>query len=66
MVFCLGFQNVKISGEPAASKDAPVICVGPHSSFLDVVILFYCCGVPSVVSKAENSKIFLLSGTLSH
>lgn len=63
MVFCMGFQNVKVKGKRATSRDAPVICVAPHSSFFDVFIMFYCSGVPSSLSRAENSKMFLVSGT---
>lgn len=64
MVFCMGFQNVKVKGKRATSQDAPVICVAPHSSFFDVFIMFFCSGVPSSLSRAENSKVLLLSALL--
>ncbi|XP_045191515.2 lysophosphatidylcholine acyltransferase 2-like isoform X1 [Mercenaria mercenaria] len=64
MTFCIGFQNVKIKGEPAASRDAPVLCGAPHSSFFDVLTAFYSSEVPSFVSKAENSGMFLISALL--
>lgn len=63
MVFCLGLQNVKVVGERATSQDAPILCVAPHSSFYDGVTVFFCSGFPSAISKAENGKLFLISGT---
>ena len=55
MYICLGFI-VRIKGEQASSKDAPILVVAPHSSFFDslpVVLM----GAPSVVAKAETTSI---------
>ena len=55
MYICLGFI-VRVKGEQASSKDAPILVVAPHSTFFDslpVIML----GAPSVVAKAETTSI---------
>lgn len=55
MYICLGFI-VRVKGEQADSKDAPILVVAPHSTFYDslpVVLM----GAPSVVAKAETTSI---------
>ena len=55
MYICLGFI-VRVKGEQAESKDAPILVVAPHSTFYDslpVVLM----GAPSVVAKAETTSI---------
>jgi len=55
MYICCGFI-VRIEGEQASSKDAPILVVAPHSTFFDslpVVLM----GAPSVVAKAETTSI---------
>jgi len=55
MFFCCGF-NVKIIGKQAASEEAPILCVAPHSTFFDALAVAV-MGAPSVVAKAETSSI---------
>ena len=54
---------MKVKGVVADSKAAPLLCVAPHSSYLDVLVLFYCTDIPSSLSRAENDKVPLISGT---
>lgn len=61
--FLLSFQCVKIKGQPANSKEAPVVCVAPHSTFFDTIVLFYCSDIPSSLSRAENNSVPIISGT---
>ena len=47
---------MRIKGDQASSKDAPILVVAPHSTFFDslpVVLM----GAPSVVAKAETTSI---------
>jgi len=55
MFFCCGF-NVKIVGKQASAKEAPILCVAPHSTFFDALAVAV-MGAPSVVAKAETSSI---------
>jgi len=55
VLFCCGFHNVPVKGELAGSKKAPVVVVGPHSSFVDGFILSV-LGSFSAVSRMENEK----------
>ena len=51
--FFFGFQWVKVKGRRATLDKAPIIIIGPHSSFFDVLAAFV-CGLPSGVSRIEN------------
>nr|UCC42470.1 lysophosphatidylcholine acyltransferase 1 [Sinohyriopsis cumingii] len=66
IVFVIGFHNVKVKGEPKPSSEAPIICGAPHSSFFDTLAIFYCSGLPSAVSKKENSSVFILGSLMSY
>jgi len=55
MFMCVGFV-VKVKGEQASSKDAPILVVAPHSTFFDALAVAV-MGAPSVVAKAETSNI---------
>lgn len=59
--FCVGFHWVKVKGRKADVKEAPILVVAPHSSFLDMVIMFP-AGVPSVVSRSENINLPVIGG----
>lgn len=63
MTFCWGFQNVKVTGKIATPAEAPVLVVAPHSTLFDPMVLFYCFSVPSAISRAENNKMPIISGT---
>ncbi|XP_059143736.1 lysophosphatidylcholine acyltransferase 2-like [Physella acuta] len=61
--FVGGLYWVKTKGKQVSSKDAPILLLAPHSSFLDAlptVVL----GLTSVVAKASTEDI-LLFGTLT-
>lgn len=56
-LFVLGsFNYIRIKGERASPKEAPVICVAPHTAFYDsiCVILF---GPSAVVAKYETASL---------
>ncbi|KAF7994247.1 hypothetical protein HCN44_003337 [Aphidius gifuensis] len=53
---CGGFHIVKIKGQKATPKDAPVLAMAPHSTFFDALPVIY-LGGPSIVAKAETGKI---------
>ncbi|XP_043287349.1 lysophosphatidylcholine acyltransferase isoform X1 [Venturia canescens] len=56
MFICGGFHNMKIKGEQATNKDAPILALAPHSSFFDALPVVY-LGGPSIVAKAEVGRI---------
>lgn len=59
--FCVGFHWVKVKGRKVDVKEAPILVVAPHSSFLDMVIMFP-AGVPAVVSRSENINLPVIGG----
>ena len=56
ILFSMGFHKIKVTGELAASSEAPVIVIAPHSSFLDVFVLCVIHSTPSGISKMENLR----------
>lgn len=60
--FSAGIMSQKVKGTQASSKEAPVIVMGPHSSFVDT-LGGAVCGFPGVVSVIENAHLPLV-GTL--
>ncbi|XP_030609610.1 lysophospholipid acyltransferase LPCAT4-like isoform X2 [Archocentrus centrarchus] len=61
--FCVGFHWVKVKGRKADVKEAPIMVVAPHSSYLDMVIMFP-GQVPSVVSRSENKNLPVIGALL--
>ena len=57
----MGFHWVKVKGKLASPAEAPLLAVGPHSSFIDLLAIFVLC-TPSGVSKIENDAIPLVGG----
>lgn len=59
--FALGFFWVKVKGRMADLKEAPVLVVAPHSSFLDMLVL---CPtqLATVVSRSENNSLPVIGG----
>jgi len=55
MFFCCGFI-LRIKGNQASSREAPILVVAPHSTFFDSLAVCV-TGGPSVVAKAETSSI---------
>ncbi|XP_011301245.1 1-acylglycerophosphocholine O-acyltransferase 1 isoform X1 [Fopius arisanus] len=56
MFVCGGFHHLKVKGQKATTKDAPVLALAPHSSFFDALPVVY-LGGPSIVAKAETGRI---------
>lgn len=55
MWFCGGFHWIKVKGERAASSEAPILTVAPHSSYFDAIpVTMTMC---SIVAKQESSSI---------
>ncbi|KAM4713994.1 lysophospholipid acyltransferase LPCAT4 isoform 2-T2 [Anableps anableps] len=61
--FSMGFLWVKVKGRRANLKEAPVLVVAPHSSFLDMIVL---CPtqLATVVSRSENTKLPVIGALL--
>lgn len=55
MWFCGGFHWIKVKGERAASSEAPILTVAPHSTYFDAIpVTMTMC---SIVAKQESSSI---------
>ncbi|XP_067380428.1 lysophospholipid acyltransferase LPCAT4 isoform X2 [Channa argus] len=61
--FSLGFFWVKVKGRRADLKEAPVMVVAPHSSFLDMVVLCQ-TQLATVVSRSENASLPVIGALL--
>ncbi|XP_072526755.1 lysophospholipid acyltransferase LPCAT4 [Salminus brasiliensis] len=61
--FFTGFMWIKVKGLQAGQKEAPVLAVAPHSGFLDMLVLCV-AGLPTVVSRSENSKLPVIGALL--
>ncbi|XP_017474168.1 PREDICTED: lysophosphatidylcholine acyltransferase [Rhagoletis zephyria] len=53
------FMHIKLTGERASPKQAPIMVVAPHSSYVDSIIVV-ATGPPSIVAKRETADIPLL------
>uniref|UniRef100_A0A1B0AIX0 Phospholipid/glycerol acyltransferase domain-containing protein n=1 Tax=Glossina pallidipes TaxID=7398 RepID=A0A1B0AIX0_GLOPL len=56
---CGSFHYIRYKGKCAAAKDAPILVVAPHSSYVDSIIVA-ATGPPAIVAKQETSNIPLL------
>lgn len=56
LFICGGFHQLKVKGQKAETKEAPVLALAPHSSFFDALPVVY-LGGPSIVAKAETGRI---------
>ncbi|XP_056622590.1 lysophospholipid acyltransferase LPCAT4-like [Triplophysa dalaica] len=61
--FCMGFLWIKVKGRQADLKEAPVLVVAPHSTFLDMLVLPV-TGLPTVVSRSENIRLPVIGALL--
>lgn len=61
--FSLGFLWVRVKGRQAAPEEAPLLAVGPHSSFLDILVVLP-TGLPTVVSRSENATLPVIGALL--
>ena len=55
-LFGFGFNWIKTRGQPAPTKEAPVLVVSPHSSMLDMFIISL-YKVPTYVARANVRDI---------
>lgn len=55
-IICCGFHPIVVKGRRASAEEAPVIVIAPHSTFFDGYAVFW-CGLPYLVSRAENKNI---------
>ena len=56
MYFVGSFHYIQYKGVCAKKKDAPILCIAPHSSFFDSILAMV-LGAPAVVAKAETASI---------
>lgn len=61
--FSLGFLWVKVKGQRASNKEAPVLVVAPHCGFLDMLVLLP-TQLPTVVSRSENTSLPVIGALL--
>lgn len=61
--FSLGFYWVKVKGQRASNKEAPVLVVAPHCGFLDMLALLP-TQLPTVVSRSENTSLPVIGALL--
>ena len=59
-----GFM-IETKGQLASKEEAPILVVGPHSTFFDGFVVF-CCDLPYIVSRNENRKIPLVGKCLEY
>ncbi|KAH8287633.1 hypothetical protein KR054_010895 [Drosophila jambulina] len=66
MVYTSGsFHYVSMKGRAATPKEAPILVVAPHSSYVDS-ILVVASGPPSIVAKRETADIPLLGRIINY
>lgn len=53
--FVGGFHWLTVKGEQHTAKEAPIIALAPHSSFLDALVIVY-LNLSTVVAKQETSR----------
>lgn len=52
--FVGGFHWLTVKGEQHTAKEAPIVALAPHSSFLDALVIVY-LNLSTVVAKKETS-----------
>ncbi|KAM5235588.1 lysophospholipid acyltransferase LPCAT4 [Ctenodactylus gundi] len=63
LFFLLGFLRIRVRGQQASRLEAPILVAAPHSTFFDPIILLP-CGLPKVVSRAENLSVPVIGALL--
>ncbi len=59
LVLVVGGFRVRVKGKQAIRADAPILVGGPHSSFLEALLIVMCAASP--VSRHENKDAILIS-----
>lgn len=65
MLYSAGsFHYITYKGKKASAKEAPILVVAPHSSYVDSIIVA-ATGPPAIVAKRETSEIPLLGSKMN-
>lgn len=59
LLFVYGFYHIKVKGKLASPKEASIVVVAPHASFIDGLFLGCLNTTFSAVGRIENNKMFL-------
>lgn len=66
MVYTSGsFHYISVKGTPATAKQAPILVVAPHSSYVDSIVVVS-GHPPSIVAKRETADIPLLGKIINY
>ncbi|KAI8128159.1 Lysophosphatidylcholine acyltransferase [Lucilia cuprina] len=66
MLYASGsFHYITYKGERASAKEAPILVVAPHSSYVDSIIVA-ATNPPAIVAKRETSEIPLLGKIINY
>lgn len=57
-----GFHWIRVRGQRATAKDAPIIALAPHSTFFDALTDVF-LDLTTVVAKAESEKVPIFGST---
>lgn len=52
-----GYTWVKVKGTQASPAEAPILVVAPHSTLMDIVIIFMLRDCPGIVAKKEIASM---------
>uniref|UniRef100_A0A023F8I1 Putative phosphate acyltransferase n=1 Tax=Triatoma infestans TaxID=30076 RepID=A0A023F8I1_TRIIF len=55
LTYQAGGMSVVVKGKQASRKEAPILVIAPHSTFLDAVIV-YVTGFPSIIVRTESGN----------
>lgn len=55
LTYQAGGMSVVVRGKQASRKEAPILVIAPHSTFLDAVIV-YVTGFPSIIVRTESGN----------
>lgn len=60
LLFVYGFWHIPVKGKLCSVKDAPIVVVAPHTTFIDGFLLGNLGTLFSAVGRHENNQIFLI------
>ena len=64
-LFGFGFNWVRKRGELAATKDAPILVVSPHSCFLDIFVISMYSKYPTFLARSSVKRVPIFGRTLN-
>lgn len=59
------FHYIKVNGECASPREAPLVVVGPHYSLFDSIVVAF-CGPSTVVAKSKAADLPLIGSKSRH